>query len=756
MEKGLTDDDFGKMLFLKRVLGDRSGLANPLGHNPATAEKQLFFLKKNLGEENYKLLEDSVQEFQALYKNDVLKPAYESGLIRDETYADLVNSDNVYGTFQVNKHILEGFVSPKILHQVGTLDDIANPLAATVMKMVAFRRATTMNNSNKDIKEWIEKFYSDEIQEAKVNHKTGYVKPAPIGMGIIKIRDNGKLRAFYVDEYIEKSITTSPQDVSILVQKTIGFINSRYFRPVFISLNAGFQSFNLVRDFTRSWKALPGSSLYSVAKNYYKAIKPATERARGRQNELITELENEKILGLTYNDILMGADEELSQTEVMLKKYNILKPEKKVSLVLRPIMRLFEEIRAIGDIIETIPKVSAYEYLKAKGDRHPKDISNFIRSRVGTPDFTRKGATYSVYNNLFLFSNIIKEGYRADYKTAFKDPTTRSGYWYKTAKRSILPKLLMFLVASGLLGEKAKELMDKATEYDKTNYTVVPIGEDETGKAIYFRIPEDETGRLIGAITWKLLNIHSQESALTALSDIVSYAGGQIPSLTPTLSIPLKFKDMLEGQNPKDDFRQRDILTDDEMKAGGWTKWQPFLMWTFNQLGLSRVDVRDRVKNYTTFQQVVNYTPVLNRWIRVSDYGLSENLRKVTAPIEKQEAKARLTKKEALIEKANRWFNGDKDFEKLYNELVKDVYTGQEVDKAALNRLKKDLATRIIAGKGDPELNALIYAQTKEQQKAILKEILKDKTKQEKIDLANVLVTSKIVSVKTWNSAMED
>ena len=35
-----------------------------------------------------------------------------------------------------------------------------------------------------------------------------------------------------------------------------------------------------------------------------------------------------------------------------------------------------------------------------------------VRNFIGTPNWKRRGRAYAIYNNVFLFSNIIKEGYR--------------------------------------------------------------------------------------------------------------------------------------------------------------------------------------------------------------------------------------------------------------------------------------------------------------------------------------------------------
>ena len=59
---------------------------------------------------------------------------------------------------------------------------------------------------------------------------------------------------------------------------------------------------------------------------------------------------------------------------------------------------------------------------------------------------------------------------------------------------------MMFLAARGLFGELLKELFRGVSEYDKTNYTIVPVGIDENGKVVYIRVPQDDSGRFVSGL----------------------------------------------------------------------------------------------------------------------------------------------------------------------------------------------------------------------------------------------------------------
>jgi len=62
----------------------------------------------------------------------------------------------------------------------------------------------------------------------------------------------------------------------------------------------------------------------------------------------------------------------------------------------------------------------------------------------------------------------MKEGFKSDYQIA-TDPKTRSGYWWKTAKIDLLPKMLMAAAFAGLLGDALKDF------YEKSRNTTRPI-----------------------------------------------------------------------------------------------------------------------------------------------------------------------------------------------------------------------------------------------------------------------------------------
>ena len=103
----------------------------------------------------------------------------------------------------------------------------------------------------------------------------------------------------------------------------------------------------------------------------------------------------------------------------------------------------------------------------------------------------------------------------------------------------------------GVFGDKIKKIYEGVSEYDMTNYTIIPLGLDEDGKSIYFRVPSDETGRILGGLFWKGLNLPNKDGVkFSDVIDIASYTGGQLPSFSPSLTAGFGTAQFMPGQNP--------------------------------------------------------------------------------------------------------------------------------------------------------------------------------------------------------------
>jgi hypothetical protein len=365
-------------------------------------------------------------------------------------------------------------------------------------------------------------------------------------------------------------------------------------------VNPGFQIANFWRDLIRTWENMPSMPFARLLIRYVQAMPMARARAFGASDNAgpimqkawkdLLAAEQAGILGVTFNDINIGREVQDTEIEEILAKHGLIGFETdKVHPILRPFAAVINTIREVGDFIETLPKAAMI--IEYRGDGSIADIGPELRSRIrrmaGSPDFLAKGTATPISNNVMLFSNAMVQGYRSDWE-AGTDPKSRSGFWWKKAAMNLLPKLLLLAAGYGLFGERLKRLTKGVTEYDKTNYVIVPLSSDDNGNVMYLRLPQDEPGRFLGGIFWKAMKLvtgSDEKDLMAGLAQLVDYSGGQFPTVTPTLSTLSNVGTYASGRNPYDSFRSKSVLTDDEQKARGWPALKKFIGWEFQQLG---------------------------------------------------------------------------------------------------------------------------------------------------------------------------
>lgn len=739
-------EDFGEALFLERVINERGDLANPLGFDPKTAQTQLDHLKKNIGEGKYRVIEQQLKTYRegikAVMESEDAKAFYSPEVI------EMAKKNPAYATYQVLDYF-DLNLPASIKHQVGTLKEIANPATATVVKTMSIMRALERNTVKVKIIKWQKDLHAEEIQDAKTawNGKTHVpVEPRDDKLALFTVMERGKFKGYYIDSFIAKTMERNTTGHNSAVLGAINFFNSKGFRPLFIQFNLGFQSFNFARDYQRAIVNFPSRSLVKsfllVSRGYARSIKPSIARAFDIPNATISEMENAKILSITYNDLIRGAEEEDQQIDALIRRAG-LSPlvGKKQNFFIKPFAAVLDFISRTGDLIETLPKVAAYKELNGK--MPSQELASFIRTSIGSPDFMRKGSAYAVYNNVFLFSNAIKEGVRADYNVAFANPRTRAGNWWKRSQLTFLPVMLMFGATLGVFGEELKKMFKNVSEYDKSNYVIVPFGMKD-GQTIYMRIPKDETGRLLGAILWKSLNIfNNQKPVPTDIFDIAAPLGGQVPSVTPILTAMIALGQYMSGNNPYDYFRNRNVIPDTEFKAGGIHALKPFAIWEAQTLGASvfmQAYVSEKGTGTKTWYQKLLEAPVasniLGRWLKVSDYGQTEENRQIQQSIEQEAAVKTLGTKDRVSQAISQFQATDQSPEarkKVINDFVKsEVASAPLEDKVStFNSATKKITLALDLGRYDVNADSIIKASSNQAKAEILDKVKKTMTSDE-------------------------
>src|SRR3990167_3577120 len=674
----------------------------------------------------------------------------------------IMKANPAYASYQVIEH-LDTYISARVYHSIGTLKDIANPATSTVMKLISVHKAIRRNNVKKTNINFLLNNFPNSIQKAKTrwNGKFMEIKdPSDPDVGLVVTIESGKPQGYYVEKDVAEVLNHAPNQIIESAAKVSRILTqSKLYRPLFTTFNLGFQSFNFVRDFSRYWKNIPdrnlGEAITSLPRavvRYGMAIKPSLKRVLDRPDEIIQEMEDSGVLGLTYND-MFGPEEvsETTQIERVLQRAGVDVVRKKKG-ILYPFERVLDAVSATGNFIETLPKVAGY--IELKGKLPEEELVNFIRTSVGSPDFRVGGSLTPITNNIFLFSNAIKEGIKTDAKIAFTKNPSRAGFWWKTVVSNFMPKVIMAGIAAGYFGKKLQKQMNDVSEYDKTNYTIIPLGEDENNKTIYMRVPTDETGRFMGGLLWKTIGKDANKDLVRTVFDVFSFGAGQFPNLTPSFTGAGAVIQYLSGQNPYDTFRGRNVIPDTEFKAGLKYSLPIFLKWLAQNQGLGIVYPTNLQYAQTGLERILNapfLSNILGRWIKTSSYGVSESLRGVSGKLE-QERATRLLGERETVDKAITDYRKNPTLANksgLEKRIVKDVLGNppyKDERKTKQTNLLKKFRIGIVRKENNAYVNSLIDADTNEEKVKLLIEIKGRLPDSEFIDIYKLVKKEKIIS----------
>ena len=367
----------------------------------------------------------------------------------------------------------------------------------------------------------------------------------------------------------------------------------------------------------------------------------------------------------------------------------------------------------MGQAIERQNKVASHLYIKENfPDMSKEQRGHMIRVQAGSPAFLRKGTYNPMFNNIFMFSNAMKEGWRGDLEVMKARPAE---YAWKTVKYDIMPKMLMLAATHGFMGEDVKDIMDGVSDYDKTNYLIIPLGIDSNGKSVYFRVPQDETGRIFGGLFWKTINGQIKDTGQT-YEDFVAYTGGQLPALSPLWTLISDTYSYFSGINPYDSFRQRPSINQTTWDAGGDYRSLAFVKHTSNQAGgpiIHRFNTNDLETIKTEIEELINFPVASNtigRFLKVSDYGISQRLDKSAEKVIQKGAVASIIANKAI------------------NQMTIDpnyVLTDEDISALAAKSSSLDKrAQRILAQTyGNIFVKKILSARSNEERAAMFREI---------------------------------
>jgi hypothetical protein len=637
-DTGLGTEELGRYLLLRRIQTQRAEIANPLGLTPATAGQQLLKMRLDLGMERMSRLEAAVQRLHDLVF-EAVTTAVEVGSYNKETYdTTIVPNKDVYAAF-ANLDYLEDYVPAAIRKQVGMLGEIANPFTATVLKTITLNNLNSIQRSKNATRDLLRKYFPNEIEASP---------PAKADRGMLEVLEDGKRAYYYVDPLIAHAFERmSPQGLH-RVLRVLDVIFRKGFYRAWITYGPSFLMFNPGRDFARSWQNMaqtpagrPGALALALA--YARTFQSAVSQVRGMPDALATEMMANYAIGAPHDTMVRGHREDAFGD--LLRRFHLL-PEKEQGgfmdlAVMRPVRKIGEALEFFGSLQETLPKMAVYRMLRERG-LVPAAVAAHVRNFTGTPNIFKKGRAANVVRAVVPFYNVFLQGWRSDLQRM--NPRSASGWLFKWAATDGVWAILAALASAGILGTALKELFGGASEYDKSNYNVIPVGwvagGDYGKKTVYIRLPRSESSRLLSGLIYKLTRLLAGDSP-EEWTSLLDFGAGQMPNVNPAVSVPVKWGEYLEGHQPVDSFRGRPIVPDTEWRAGGWDSLKPMLLWTWDQSGGGNF-VKWDPRAQTASELVLSAVPGLNRVLKVSDYGLREEQRAAEREADAERARHRL------------------------------------------------------------------------------------------------------------------
>ncbi|MDD5703589.1 MAG: hypothetical protein PHU23_16270 [Dehalococcoidales bacterium] len=649
---GIPMRDFGAFLFSSRIAsGDRAEKANPYGVTPERAEAIQKILNERYGD-SLPSLQDA---FRAVRDEWVINKVAESKTYSPELIK--VMKDNVnYVTFDIVGHLDSHYgakATSHIYRQLGTFSPAGEPMTATVLKDLLIMRSVNRNVAVRSVVEFMQKYYPEEVLEPK-RKWTGkhweYQDSGNPDYGLILYLHNGEMVGKYIPSGMAQSLEHNSIEDAIFVRALAHFTG--YLKELFTGVRPGFFAFNIIRDYMSAVKNLKGLSATKYLPYFTSSISPAFESVFKSPNKKVLYMLKHGMLISAY-DFHGGSTEDI-ELERTLKRFSIDRKTWRKH-VENPIRALYLLLTNTGKSLERINKIAGFSYLSdAFPEMSVERIAHIVRSRAGSPDFLRRGTGAPILNSLLLYSNPMKEGWRSSYESVKDDP---KGYTWKTFKYTIAPKLAMMAAEMGLIGWALKAIMDRIPEYDKANYTIIPLGITPSGKAVYFRMPQDETGRFIGGLFWKAF----EKDRGKYFSNLFDYMSGQAPTLNPLISGAVATAQYMSGQNPYDWFRGRSVVDEQVFSAGGMRSHKEFAKWLSNHWGMGilytfKTDDRGSVK--TELEKVIGLPLVndtLGRFIKVSDQGIRQDIAEETRKLNSLNNDVILTARDGL----QKIFNGE-------------------------------------------------------------------------------------------------
>jgi hypothetical protein len=638
----------------------RAVMANPGGETARTSAEMLASLQQRLGPEKTAALESAVAGFRDVVFT-IMEDANDAGLFSADLWEIIsANRDN-YAAFTPLEYVQE-YLPSAIRKQVGTFKEIADPLQQTVLKSISIHRAAQNNRFKRAAVEAIRQTAPELVKPAPMKYNGKAMVPQEsqeTGFSLVQWKDDGQLTGVHLpDRYARMWEDQSPAERdAILKLLSTGF--QRLVYGAIIRYNPAFQLFmSPARDLQRSITNMPGG-IQGRARFLQRLLDPETwgasvEWARGDigKTELLREMIENAATGGPHSAFggRMGSDDD--SLDAILRKYHLQDQQSRNAFV-RALMAPLKGIEFAGQVLQLLPKAAAYKVLVKDTGIPAPQAANTIRNHIGIPNYYKKGRHAQAAGALVPFLNIFLRSYDSLQRNLRGAERNMGGkeWWLAWALTGGgLIAVLQTLAKEGLFGKDLEKLYSRVPTWDMTNFAVLPLGEVPTGetggKTVYARLPQDEGLRVINGVVSKMLTsaIRSAKGDPSApqLGEVFAGISSQVPGTNTIVELGQNWTTFLAGRNPRDDFRNRYILSDDQWLAGGWEATKPMLGWTLEQTGITNFFTYDP-KADTLTETTLSAAPILNRFIKISDRGVYQSEAKADEADKRDMAKVRLS-----------------------------------------------------------------------------------------------------------------
>lgn len=688
-------------------------------------------------------------ELRQEYMHPVLK---ESKAFDAETLQMMLDNKE-YITFDVADYMFKRLdksggraIANKVMKRTtGSLADLTDPFLATLEKdlmlLTELKRNRLMFDTIKWLtmnKKWLETFDQKTgkkdpvIQKAKFIGE-GQVEPAPRGFKLVHVMTNGKPKYYYMNKFAADAFDANPFQYFNGLQYLQS--STDFFRAIFTEYNPYFWTKNMFKDTNRAVRNLPKARYFDLKKGgknaymkyLFKSLKPTFKSIYGDGTDLTLAMEKEGFLISQIDGYRGRAGEQRVEKMVqdgdipadaaiierMMQKF---KPKEYQTVYENTFGRMFDHMGNIARILERMHKVAGKMYLDDMIARNEISMSSAemmlkIQADVGSPSFLRTGKMHPVTNNVWMFSNAMKEGIRGDYVRAKEDPRSVGG---KFITYNLAPKALNWLMKFGVLGVGYATFFNGVSDYDEKNYIIIPLGYTDSGKPIYFRIPQDETARVMNGFMGMALDSAFGKGD-TGITNFMQALNGDVsPSLNPVFGFLSDSLSFAQGHNPINSFTGQYALNDDVWKAQNIDTKKEALKYMWNTYGGSSIyrfksdDINEITSELEDFLAMPIAGQMVGTFIKVGDHPVKQDIYRDYEILERDRARDTLLFKSAM----KKMLGPDAENEKLTKQEI--IVVGKRANYLRNNRTLLDNIAKRTGG--TELLQMLLSARTSEKQ----------------------------------------